>query len=98
MIINISATLTEAQALILANEKGYIETIIDSSVTPMVTISEPNPETSFEFIKKIYEAMIATDAQNHYIEYDKRIEAEARQIADEQIKNDVIASISSSVI
>jgi hypothetical protein len=42
--------------------------------------------------------MIATDAQNHYIEYDKRIEAEARKIADEKIKNDVIASITSSVI
>jgi uncharacterized protein YqgV (UPF0045/DUF77 family) len=101
MIINISATLTEAQALILAKEKGYvenIETIIDSSVTPMVTISEPNPETSFEFLKNVYEAMIIADAQHHYIEYDKRIEAEARQIADEQIKNDVIASISSSVI
>jgi hypothetical protein len=30
MIINISATLTEAQALILAKEKGYIETILVS--------------------------------------------------------------------
>lgn len=92
MIINISATLTEAQALILAKEKGYIETILVS------WFEQPNPETSFEFLKKVYEAMIATDAQNHYIEYDKRIEAEARKIADEQIKNDVIASISSSVI
>ena len=106
MIINISANLTEEQALILAKEKGYSETVTKfipsetPSESPMpqgTTVSEPNLESPFVFLKRVYEAMIVSDAQRHFIERDRRINVEARQLAEEQIKNAVIASISSSI-
>lgn len=100
MIINISANLTEEQALILAKEKGYSETVstvTDATTMPMTFTTEPNLESPFVFLKRVYEAMIISDAQTHFINRDRRIDAEARQLAEEQIKNSVIASISSSI-
>ena len=100
MIINISANLTEEQALILAKEKGYSETVstvTDATTMPMTLSTEPNLESPFVFLKRVYESMIVSDAQTHFINRDRRIDAEARQLAEEQIKNAVIASISSSI-
>ena len=107
MAITITASLTNEQAFILANEKGYQETI--TTFTPTDGVNEmgmPNGETTtslntespFEFLKRVYEAMVVADAQKHYLEYDKRLESEARRLADEKIKADVVASISSSVV
>jgi len=98
--ITITATLTDEQALILAKEKGYSETVTtceDMTVPFPVFVTNPNTETPFEFLKRVYEAVIIADAQKHYLEFDKRIDAEARRLADEKIKADVVASISSSV-
>ncbi len=55
MKITIIATLTDEQALILAKEKWYsqsIENIIDSSITPFLTETIQNPETPYEFLNK----------------------------------------------
>ena len=98
--ITITANLTNEQALILAKEKGYCETVTnvtDATTTPITVTIEPNSESPFEFLKRVYEEMIATDAQKHYLEFYKRLDAEARRLADEKIKSDVEESISSSV-
>ena len=100
MIITIQATLTEEQALLLAKEKWYSETItniVDNTVFPAITEQITNPETSFEFLKRVYEAMIVQDATSLYLavyERDRRQEQEAEVNA---LKEQVISSITSSV-
>lgn len=98
--ITITATLTDEQALILAKEKGYSETVstpVDATVVPMTFTSAPNTETPFEFLKRVYQAIIISDAQKHYLERDARLYREQRLIEEESIKQSVVEAITSSV-
>lgn len=100
MKITITAELTEEQTLILATEKGYTETItnvIDGSVIPMVTEQIPNPQTAWEFLSKVYQSMIANDAERIYLDvFNRRINAEneeARQVIRDQIATSLTSSV-----
>lgn len=101
MIITITASLAEEQSLLLAKEKWYqenISTVVDMNIIPSEIISSPNPETPYEFLKKVYEAMIINDAQKHFIEaFDRRIKEE-NEATREMYKEQVVNSITSSVI
>jgi len=97
MIINIQATLTDEQALILATEKGYNPTVTVLEGNDVVGTA-PNPETSFEFLKKVYESMIVTDATKHYVEFDERKTKAEREANANLIRQSVIDSVTSSAV
>jgi len=108
MKITITAILSDEQALILAKEKGYSKTVSiftptegaernEMVVVPWVTTEVENTESPFEFLKRVYESLIISDAQKHYIERDNRLHAEARKIEEQAIRDSVIASVSSKV-
>ncbi len=108
MKITITAILSDEQALILAKEKGYSETISvftptegaqpnEMGVVPWVTAEVENTESPFEFLKRVYESLIISDAQKHYLERDNRLYAEARKIEEQAIRDSVVASVSSKV-
>jgi hypothetical protein len=45
----------------------------------------------------VYESLIISDAQKHYLERDNRLYAEARKIEEQAIRDSVVASVSSKV-
>lgn len=86
MQITITSSLTEEQALILAVEKGYSEMIVeDMNVFPNVFI--PNPSSPFSFLKDVYENMIKEDAKRLFITYDDRINIDAKNLREQNIKD-----------
>lgn len=92
MQITISSTLTEEQALILAKEKWYSETIstvVDNTVMPFITEQSPNPQSPFDFLKNVYENMIKEDAKHLFITYDDRLNID-KKIAREQLLKDMV--------
>lgn len=92
MQITISSTLTEEQALILAKEKGFVETIdtvTDTTTNPMTFITSQNPQSPFDFLKNVYENMIKEDAKKLFIAYDDRINID-KKIAREQLLKDMV--------
>lgn len=96
MQITIISTLTEEQALILAKEKWYSEnvyTLVDSSTTPETYSNVPNPQSSFEFLKNVYENMIKEDAKKLFIAYDDRLNIDAKNAREQGIKDMVDAAI-----
>lgn len=95
MQITITATLTEEQIEILSNMKGYQPTITTGTIEEPVVA--PNPISRAEFIKTQYEWLINSDASNEYIKYVKRQREEAEQSEENAIREQVKASISSSV-
>ena len=101
MIITITSNLTEEQASILAKEKWYqdkIINVIDVTVVPNIVEETPNSQTPWEFLKSVYEQMIIEDSTKHYIEYDNRQSAEVKKAREDYLRNEVIASISSTII
>lgn len=60
-------------------------------------VEASNPQTAWEFIKNVYEEMIKQDAIKTYIEYDRELLANERETKEQAIKDEVIASISSSI-
>lgn len=101
MQIVVTATLTEEQALILAKEKGYQETVqaylLNDFGENVPDGDVPNPQSAFEFLKSAYEAMIVSDATKHYLEYDARKIKAEREAAEAAIRDSVISAVSSSV-
>lgn len=93
MIIIITASLTEEQALILAKEKWYSETITNINFE-----TEINPQTPWEFLKSVYENMIIEDSTKEFMKYKERtyIEEQRKQMEIET-RNEVVAGISSIV-
>lgn len=92
MQISITSTLTEEQALILAKEKGYNETIIanvDTSVRPEIFTTAPNPQSPFDFLKNVYENMIKEDMKRLFISQSDRANVD-KKIAREQILKDMV--------
>jgi hypothetical protein len=98
MQITITSTLTEEQALILAKEKGYSElvyTIVPNESTngiiiaPIESIASPNPQSSFDFLKAVYENMIKEDAKRLFIAYDDRLNID-KKLAREQLLKDMV--------
>ena len=100
MLITISATLTEEQALILAKEKGWSDTtsqVIDSSVVPFVLETIPNTQTVGEFLSNVYQAMVGNDASRIYLEVFNRRIAEENEANREAIKEQIAWAMSSTV-
>lgn len=100
MTISIQANLTEDQAYILASIKWYSDTvsvITNSSVDPVEITTSQNTETPFEFLKRVYEQMIVEDAARWFIAYNDSIKQAEWEAEDQQIREAVISSISSSV-
>ncbi len=95
MNITITATLTEEQIQILSNMKWYQPTITTGTLEEPVIIE--NPTTRAEFIKTQYEGLINNDASNEYIGYAKRQREESEQAEENAIREQVKASISSSI-
>lgn len=92
MQISIISTLTEEQALILAKEKGYSQTIpnaIDTTVIPYIYEQITNPQSPFDFLKNVYENMIKEDAKKLFIAYDDRLNID-KKLAREQIVKDMV--------
>lgn len=92
MQISISCTLTEEEAMVLAKEKGYIETIdtiTDTTTNPMTFVSSPNPQSPYDFLKAVYENMIKDDAKTLFIRIDDRLNID-KKIAREQILKDMV--------
>lgn len=92
MQISINSELTNEQALILAKEKGYQETvniIIDDTVYPCITEQQVNPQSPFDFLKNVYENMIKDDAKTLFIRIDDRLNVD-KKIAREQLLKDMV--------
>jgi len=91
MQISITSTLTEEQALILAKEKGWADTISvnDYTNSPMSMIETPNPQSTFDFLKNVYENMIKEDAKTLFIRIDDRLNVD-KKMAREQLLKDMV--------
>lgn len=92
MQITISSTLTDEQAILLAKEKGWQETIgtiEDITVMPWVIVYATNPQSPFDFLKNVYENMIKDDAKTLFIRIDDRLNAD-KKIAREQLLKDMV--------
>lgn len=100
MQIIITANLTDEQALILAKEKWYstIINIVDTSSNTATMIEVPNTETPFDFLKRVYESLIIQDAQKYFIEVFEKNRRTEQEIELNAIKEQVVLSITSSVI
>lgn len=94
MQITITSTLTEEQALILAKEKGYEETvnIYDNSVIPPTVSTTTNTQYPFDFLKNVYENMIKEDIKNKLISYNDQINIDKKNAREKIIKDEVDAS------
>ncbi len=87
MQITITSTLTEEQALILAKEKGYSETMTENSENWVVVVQ--NNESPYTFLKNVYENMIKEDAKKLFIAYDDRLNID-KKLAREQAVKDMV--------
>lgn len=82
MKITITASLTEEQIDILSIMKNY---------TPELN------QSKWDFIRELYEWMISRDASYEYTRFAKRQREEAEQAEENAIREQVKASISSSI-
>lgn len=93
MKISITSTLTEEQALILANEKGYSSTLNIITSAPMVFPetyeATTNPQSAFDFLKNVYENMIKEDMKRIFISQSDRANVD-KKIAREQLLKDMV--------
>lgn len=101
MQIVITANLTEEQALILAKEKGYQETVqaylLNDNGENVPNGDVPNPQSAFEFLKSAYEAMIVFDASKHLVAYENRKTESERNAVEAAIRDSIASSVSSSL-
>ena len=99
MIITITANLTEEQALILAKEKGWSNTISthDMTTEPISIVTVPNPQTVGEFLSNVYQAMVKNDAERIYISIFNQNRDIENEAARQMIRDQVATSISSLV-
>lgn len=88
MQITVTATFpTQEQIDILANMKGYSDTIF----------WEPNTQSKEDFLRQVYEGIIIADATKEFVR-NSQINKEAERIAEENaIREQVISSITSSI-
>lgn len=101
MKITITASLTDEQALILAKRMWYSEEIIWAILDEETWLSSngmiKNPQTPFDFIKNVYEQMVANDAARHFIAYNDEKNQAIWEEEDQTIKQEVFSSITSKV-
>jgi len=99
MIITITANLTEEQALILAKEKGWSDTIstLDITTEPILIVTVPNTQTVGEFLANVYQAMVKNDAERIYISVFNQNRDTENEAARQMIRDQVATSISSLV-
>jgi len=99
MIITVTANLTEEQALILAKEKGWSDTISSHDMTtePISIVTVPNTQTVGEFLSNVYQAMVKNDAERIYISVFNQNRDLENEAARQMIRDQVATSISSVV-
>ena len=88
MQIQISATITDEQALILAKEQWYQEVIWE----------ELNPISPADYIKSIYENMIIDNVSGCFINHNDRQNKTTWELEEKTIKDNVTTSIVSEII
>lgn len=100
MKLSITATLTEEEVIILAKQKWWNETIIDSNFDEnqnIVHTEKLNPLTASEFIVNVYQSMIVQDATKVFTEYRtqelKQQIAQTENIVTEQVTQAITSSI-----
>lgn len=81
MIITISATLNEEQIDILAKQKGYQEGSV----------------TKEDFIRKVYESLIISDASLEFIRHSEFVKESQKQAEEKAIREQVAQSITSTI-
>lgn len=100
MKLSITATLTEEEVIILAKNKWWNETIIDSNFDEnqnIVHTEIPNPQTASEFIINVYQSMIIQDATRMFTEYRTQELKEQIKLTEETVQNQVTEAIISSI-
>lgn len=102
MQITITATLTDEQALILAKRMWYSEEvsspIYDENMNPISYELIKNPQSTWEFIKEVYEKMLINDVIKHFIAYNNEKNKAIWDAEDQAIKEEVISSVTSKVL
>jgi len=89
MIITITANLTEEQALTLAKEKGWSDTLSTHDLNTLSVVTVPNPQSVGEFLSNVYQAMVCNDASRIYLEVFNRRIAEENEANREAIKEQI---------
>lgn len=111
MIITIEANLTDEQALILAKEKWYSEMIQNTTISEEIIIIDwvettearqviqeiTNPDSPFEFLKRVYEAMIISDATKYFIEVENKKLREQQVVIENAIKDNITNAVTSNL-
>ena len=108
MILTISATLNDEQVALIAQSKGYSDTVgvedktettdENGNVSVSITHSSiPNPQSPADYVCKKYEEMIVEDAKSIFLSFSRK-QKEEEQMAEEQaIRDTVTQSITSTV-
>jgi len=101
MNITITATLTEEQIEILSNAKGYQPTVSSRAINEETQLEElttiPNPQSRADFIAEQYLGLVKSDATREFTNYSHKKTEESRIAEENEIREQVEASISSSI-
>lgn len=94
-------TITE-QKEVLTDEIEIIDGVFTPTWKKITSIQDiqtiiQNPQSCADFIAEQYNRLISTDAENEYIRYAKKQREEAELVEENAIREQVKASISSSI-
>ncbi len=94
-------TITE-QKEVLTDEIEIIDGVFTPTWKKITSIQDiqtiiQNPQSRADFIAEQYNRLISTDAENEYIRYAKKQREEAELVEENAIREQVKASISSSI-
>ncbi len=96
-----TVTITE-QKEVLTDEIEIIDGVFTPTWKKITSIQDiqtiiQNPQSRADFIAEQYNRLISTDAENEYIRYAKKQREESEQAEENAIREQVKASISSSI-
>ncbi len=96
-----TVTITE-QKEVLTDEIEIIDGVFTPTWKKITSIQDiqtiiQNPQSRADFIAEQYNRLISTDAENEYIRYAKKQREEAELVEENAIREQVKASISSSI-
>lgn len=102
--ITITATLTDEYIQALAKIKGYSETIIvpqettnDLGETQISQVETQNPQSSYDYIRQVYEGIIIWDATREFLNFSRQQKEEQEKKEHEIISENVKNAITSQV-
>lgn len=100
MKLSITATLTEEEVIILAKNKWWNETIVDSNFDEnqnIVHTEMKNPQSPQDFIVSVYKTMIVQDATKIFTEYRTQELKEQIRLTEEMVQTQLTEAIISSI-